>query len=102
MILSKRNCFELEVSWWDCFKGVSLLSDLCLARNVDDLLDDVTGLVGFSLVPEWDESSDNVVNESFEDDEAEESDKISIYLYAVWTHSCSFAFSIADFEDCWS
>ena len=43
-----------------------------------DLLDDVTGLVGFCLGPESDESSDYVSNESSEDDEDEESDEISI------------------------
>ena len=34
-----------------------------LAVNVDNLLYDVTGLVGFCLVPESDESSDDVFNE---------------------------------------
>ena len=43
---------------------------------MDDLLDDVTGLVGFCLVPESDDSSDNVSNESSKEDEEEESDKI--------------------------
>ena len=51
---------------------------MCLAVNVDDLLDDVTGLVGFCLVLESDESPDDVSNESSEDDEDAESDKISI------------------------
>ena len=45
---------------------------------MDDLFDDVTGVVGFCLVPESDESSDNVSNKSYEDDEDEESDEISI------------------------
>ena len=45
------------------FKGVSSLSHLCLYGNVDDLLYDVTGLVGFCLAPESDESSDDVSNE---------------------------------------
>ena len=62
-------CLDVKVSWWGCFKGVSSLSEFCLAGNVDDLLDDVTGLVGFYLVSESDESSDNVSNESSEDDE---------------------------------
>ena len=53
------------------FEGVSSLSDWHLAGNVDDLLDDVTGLVGFCLVPESDESSDNVSNESSEYNEDE-------------------------------
>ena len=46
--------------------GVSSLSYLRLAGNVDDLLDDVTGLVGFCLVPELDESSDDISDESYE------------------------------------
>ena len=45
---------------------------------MDDLLDDVTGLVGFCLVPESDDSSDNISNDSSEDDEDAESDEISI------------------------
>ena len=32
---------------------------------MDDLLDDVTGLVSFFLLPESDESSDNVFNDSY-------------------------------------
>ena len=51
-----------------------MLSDLCSAGNLDDLLDDVTGLVGFCLVPESDELSDNDSKESSEDDEDEEPD----------------------------
>ena len=41
---------------------------------MDDLLDDVTVLVGFSLLPESDESSDNVSKKLSEDDEDKESD----------------------------
>ena len=41
---------------------------------MDDLLDDVTGLAGFCLVPESYESSDDIFNKSSEDDEDEESD----------------------------
>ena len=62
MILSKVSCFGVNVSWWGCFKGVYSLSDLCLAGNVDDLLDDFTNLVGFCLVHESDESSGDVSN----------------------------------------
>ena len=40
---------------------------------MDDLLDDVTGLVDFCPVPESDESSDDVSNKSYEDNEDEES-----------------------------
>ena len=67
---------------------------------MDGLLDDVTGLVGFCLVPESDESYDNVSDESSEDKEDKESDKISIYFFAIWTRSCYFACSIAAFEAC--
>ena len=58
----------------------------------------VNGLVGVCLVPESDESSDDVSNESSEDDEDEESDEILIYFRAVWTRSCSLACSIADLK----
>ena len=71
LIISKMYCFKVKASWWGCFKGVSSLSDLCSAGNVDDLLDDVTGLVGFCLVTESDKSSDNVSNESSQDNEDE-------------------------------
>ena len=47
---------------------------------MDDLLDDVTGLVGFCLVPESFESSYNVSKDSYEDEEDEELD--------IWTRSC--------------
>ena len=67
---------------------------------MDDLLDGVTGLVIFCLVPESDESFENDFDESSEDYEDKESDKISIYFCAVWTRSCSFACSIADFAAC--
>ena len=45
LILSKIYCFEVKAFWWGCFKGVSSLSYLCLAGNVDAILDGVTGLV---------------------------------------------------------
>ena len=69
LILYKFSCLGVKASWWGCFKGVSSLSDLCLAGNVDGLLEDVTGLVGFWLLTESDDSSDDVSNESYEDDE---------------------------------
>ena len=56
---------------------------------MDDLLDDVTGLVGVCLVPESDKSSDDVSNKSSEDYEDEESDKISIEFCAIRTRYCS-------------
>ena len=67
---------------------------------MDNLLPDDTGLVGFCLVPESDESSDDVSDESSEDDEDEESDKFLIYFCSVWTRSCYFACSVADFSAC--
>ena len=68
------------------FKGVSTLSYFCLSRNVDDLLDEVTGLVGLSLLPESDESSNDVSKESSED---EDSYEIIIILCAIQTCSSS-------------
>ena len=61
---------------------------------MDDLLNDVTSLVHFILVPESYESSDDVYNESSEEDEDEESDEILIYFCAIWTHSCSLIASL--------
>ena len=55
-------------------------------------------MVGFCLVPELDDSSDDVSDKSSEDDEDEESDKLLIYFRVVWTHSCSFACSIVAFQ----
>ena len=66
---------------------------------MDDLLDEDTVLVGFHLVPESDESSDDVSNKSSDDDEKKESDKISIYFCAIWKRSCFFAFSIAALQN---
>ena len=70
------SCPKVEASWWGCFKSVSSISDLRLTGNVDDLLDDVTGLVGSYLVPKSDESSGDVSNDSSEDDKDEESEKM--------------------------
>ena len=88
LILSKVSCFSVKSFWWGFFKAVYLLSHSCLAGNVDDLLDDVTGLVGICLVPEWDDSSDVVFNESYEDIEEEKSDEISIVVCSIRTRSC--------------
>ena len=57
--------------------GFSSLSYLSLAVYVNDLVDDVTSLFGFCLVPESDYSSGNVSKESSEEDEDKESDEIS-------------------------
>ena len=103
LIISKISCFEVKASWWICFKDVSLLSDLYLALNVDYLLDYVTGLVGFFLIPESDESSNDVLDESSEDIEDEESGEILIYSCAVCTCYYYFACFIAAFESgCYS
>ena len=53
---------------------------------MDALLDDVTGLDGIYLLPEPDDSSYDVSNESSED---EDSDEIIIVLCAIGTHSSS-------------
>ena len=53
---------------------------------MDDLLDYVTGLVGICLLPESDDFSDNVSNESPED---KEPDEIIIVFCATWTIYCS-------------
>ena len=60
--------------------GVSSLSHLCITKNVDDLLYEITGLVGICLLPEPDDLTDNVSNESSED---EDSDEILIVLCAI-------------------
>ena len=61
---------------------------MCLAGNVDYLLDDVTGLVGFCPLPESDDSSDNVSKRLSEENEDEESDENLKYLCTMWTRSC--------------
>ena len=94
LIISKVYCFDVKASWWGCFKGVSLLSHLCLAGNVDDLFDTVTGLVVFNFFPESDEWSDDDSNKSSKDDEDEESDEISIQFCAIRTSSCSLIASL--------
>ena len=65
----------MKASWWGYFEGVFSLSDLRLAWNVDNLLYDETGLVGFFLLPKLDESSNYISDESSEEEEDEESDK---------------------------
>ena len=62
-----------------------------IGQNVDDLLDDITGLVVICLLPEPDDSTDNVSNESYED---EDSDEIIIVFCAIWTCSSSLITSI--------
>ena len=75
--------------WCVCFKGVYSLSELCLAGNVYDLLEDVTSLVVFCLVPESDDPSDIISNKWFEENEDKDLDEISILLFAIRTRSCS-------------
>ena len=67
---------------------------------MDDLLDDSTFLVVFLLVLESEDSYKDVLDESYEDKEEKESDKISIYFCAIWTRSCPFACSVAAFPAC--
>ena len=59
--------------------------------NVDDLLDDVTGLFGICLLSESDESSDDISNKSSED---EESGEIIILLCIIRTRSYSIIVSL--------
>ena len=51
---------------------------------MDDLVDEITGLVGICLLPEPDDSSDDVSSESTED---EDSEKIRIVFCAIRTRS---------------
>ena len=86
MVISKVYYFDMKAPWWGCFKGVYSLSDLCLAGNVDDLIYDITGLVGICLLPEPHDSTDDVSNESSEDGD---SDEIIIVFYTIRTRSSS-------------
>ena len=58
---------------------------------MDDLLDDSTGLVCICLLPESDDSTEDVSNESSKD---EELDRIIIVLCTIQTHSSSLVASI--------
>ena len=58
---------------------------------MDDLLNDITGLVGIRLLPEPDDSTKDVSNESYED---KDSDKIIIVFCAVLTRYYSLTASI--------
>ena len=58
LIVSKTSFFDVHRRGWVFFKGVSSLSLVCLAGNVDDLLDDVAGLDDVSLDSESELSSD--------------------------------------------
>ena len=58
MIVSKTSCFDVHGQVWVFFKGVSSLSELCSAGNVDALLDDVADSKDVSLVSESEFSSD--------------------------------------------
>ena len=91
LILSKISCFDVKVSWWGFSKGVSSLSYLCLAGNLNNLLDYITVFVVICLLLEPDDSSDNVYNESSED---EDSDEIIIVFCAIRTRSSSLIVSI--------
>ena len=58
---------------------------------MDNLLYDITGLVGICLFPEPDNSTDDVSNELSED---EDSDKVIIVFSAIQTRSYSLIVSI--------
>ena len=58
---------------------------------MDYLLDDITVLVGICLLPEPDDSTDDVSNDSSED---EDSDEIIIVLCAIRKFSSSLISSI--------
>ena len=81
----------MKASQWGCSRGVSLSSELCLAENEDDLQDEITILVVIFLLPEPDDSSDDVADKSSED---KDSDEIIIVFCAIWTRSSSLVVSI--------
>ena len=58
---------------------------------MDDLLDNITGLVGICFLPEPDYSKNDVSNESSED---EDSDEIIIVFCAIRTRFSSLVASI--------
>ena len=58
---------------------------------MDDSLDDITGLVSICLLPEPDDSTDDVSNDSYKD---EYSEKIIIVLCDIRTRSYSLIESI--------
>ena len=58
---------------------------------MDDLLDEITSLVGICLLPEPDDPIGHVPNESSEE---EDSDKIIIVFCAIWTRYSSLIASI--------
>ena len=91
LIISKVYFFDVNASWWGCFKGVSSLADLCLSGNVDDLLDYITSSVRICLLPESNDSSNDVSNESSEDND---SDEIIIVFCAIRTRSSYLISSI--------
>ena len=52
LIVSKTSFLDVHGPAWVYFKGVSSLSELCSAGNVDALLDDVAGSDDILLVSE--------------------------------------------------
>ena len=61
---------------------------------MDDLLDGVTGLVGICLLPEPDDSTDDVSNESSEDKDSDENIIVSCAI-----RTCS-SYLIASIRTC--
>ena len=74
----------MKASLCGCFKGVTSLSDLFLAGNVDIILYQITGLVVIFLLLESYKSSDDVSNESSEDKDSYE---VIMVFCAIWTCS---------------
>ena len=62
------------------FQGCFLIIRLVFSRKYDDLLYDITSLVGICPLPESDDSSDDFSNESSED---KDSDEIIIVFCAI-------------------
>ena len=61
LIVSKTSFFNVHGLGWFVFKGVSWLSLVCLAGNVDDLEDDVAGSDDVSLHSESELSSYEII-----------------------------------------
>ena len=56
---------------------------------MNDLLDDITGLVGIFLLPEPDDSTEGVSNKSFEDEDSEENvNSILCHTDTFFFHHC--------------
>ena len=81
-------CTRIRWVIWRCFWRIISWR---WGQHVDDLLDEITILVGIFLLPEPDDSTYDVSNESYED---EDSDNIIIVFCAIRTRSYSLIASI--------